>query len=187
MSNIRENGGENFRNEGAWTAFHQAYDSAMRAWRRGPDVSRAVNWLFVASRDNTSEDERDIERQNREIGLKLGSAAKSEVEIAPLVWQAAQDGALITTPRLREAVLASTGAEAPPAPPAAPSTPTADGENPSSSGDSVTVPGVSVSPEFPGSGEVRYPEGKEPPPEPVEPETPGKGLHRPGFDWEYLL
>ena len=89
--------GSDTGNEGSWKAFHQAYDSAMRTWRRGPDVSRAVNWLYVVSREGASDEERAIERENRETGLKLGSAAKSEVEIAPLVWQAASEGRLRTS------------------------------------------------------------------------------------------
>ena len=74
--------------EGTWKAFHQAYDSAMRTYRRGPEVSRAVNWLYVVSREEARPEEREEERRNRELGLKLGERAKSEVEIAPLVWTA---------------------------------------------------------------------------------------------------
>lgn len=96
----QEMSGEGFGGtRGTWTAFHQAYDSAVRAHRRGGDVSRAVNWLYVMSRDSASEDDREMERHNREIGLRLGSDAKSEVDIAPSIWQAVQSGELATTPR----------------------------------------------------------------------------------------
>lgn len=87
---------ESMRNEARWKAFHQAYDSAMRTWRRGPDVSRAVNWLYVVSREDASDRDREVERENRELGLKLGGEAQAEHEIAPLVWKAANEGRLRT-------------------------------------------------------------------------------------------
>ena len=84
--------------KGGWTAFHQAYDSAVRAHRRGSDVSRAVNWLYVMSRDAATPEEREMERHNRELGLRLGADAKSEVDIAPGIWGAVQRGDLVTRP-----------------------------------------------------------------------------------------
>lgn len=71
-----------------WKGFHQAYDSALRTYRRGPDVSRAVNWLYVSSREGASAEELESERRYRELGLNAAAGAESEVELAPRVWRA---------------------------------------------------------------------------------------------------
>lgn len=205
------NGGkEGFGNEGSWAAFHQAYDSALRAWRRGPDVSRAVNWLFVASRDEASEDEREMERENREAGLKLGMAAKSEVEIAPLVWQAASDGVLVTAPGFRAAKrdLATSGeggstggssgasGSAPSGGAGGAAGGGATGGAGAGSGSNAPAPGE-VGPPSPtdpstwadpatGAPEVVYPDGGLPPSS-GEGEKPNPGRGGSTFEWEYLL
>lgn len=81
-----------------WLAFHYAYDSAMRAYRRGTDVSRAVNWLYVMSREKVTPEEREMERENREYGLKIGAEAKDETEIGRKVWAAIESGELCIEP-----------------------------------------------------------------------------------------
>ena len=98
MLTQNERGKGTIPDEGKWIAFHQAYDSAVRAYRRGDDVSRAVNWLYVASRKDTSPEEKEMERMNRELGLSVGKSAGSEIEIAPRLWRAAEDGNLVTSP-----------------------------------------------------------------------------------------
>lgn len=97
--------------EEKWLAFHQAYDSAMRAYRRGDDVSRAVNWLYVVSRKDVRPEEREMERINREYGLGVGKSVASEIEIAPRLWKAIQTGELAKSPR--EALLAENQNPAP--------------------------------------------------------------------------
>lgn len=194
MQQTRGRDGEVFGSEGSWNAFHQAYDSALRAWRRGPDVSRAVNWLFVASRDGASEEEREMERENREAGLKLGVAAKSEVEIAPLVWRAAREGALLTGPGQRAAVRefggASTGGAAAGGPQSGTGAP--GGSNAPAEGE--VGPPAPTDPSTwsdPASEDPRvvYPEGHEPPPPeegdsfPTFPPAPPS----PNFNWDYLI
>lgn len=84
--------------EGKWLAFHQAFDSAIRAYRRGDDVSRAVNWLYVVSRKEAAPEEREMERLNREFGLGVGKSVASEIEIAPKLWKAVQAGELVSSP-----------------------------------------------------------------------------------------
>lgn len=69
-----------------WKAFYHAYDSAMRTFLRGPEVSRAVNWLYVASREGATDGQRETERENRDIGVRVGLSAKTVEEIAPLCF-----------------------------------------------------------------------------------------------------
>lgn len=75
-----------------WKAFHQAYDSALRAYRRGGDVARAVNWLYLANRPKEHGEDTEYERKNREYGIGVGEKAGSEEAIAPEIWSAAEKG-----------------------------------------------------------------------------------------------